>query len=271
MSSKQQVVVVTGAGRGLGEGMARLLAANGHRLALLDRDTDHVEKVAADLPDARAWTCDVTDSAAVKAIATEVVQHFGRVDVLVNNAGIGKGGPLLLQDEAEYEAVLEINLMGSTRVARAFLPALVESKGYLLQIASLAAITPAPFMSAYCASKAGVEAFAHCLRGELRHHKVKVGVAYLAFTDTDMVREADAEPAMAALRGSLPPPFGSTYPVAPAIERLVAGIEGRKAHVYAQRWLRVLPYLRGGLPAVVAKSPSRDLKRAEQILREQAP
>ncbi|MCU1600654.1 MAG: short chain dehydrogenase [Frankiales bacterium] len=271
MSSTQQVVVITGAGRGLGEGMARLLAAKGHLLALLDRDTAHVEKVAADLPDARAWTCDVTDAAGLKQVAAQVQQHFGRVDVLVNNAGIGRGGPFLLEDEDEFERVLEINLTGSTRTVRAFLPALVESKGYLLQIASLAAFTPAPFMSAYCASKAGVEAYAHCLRSELKHHKVKVGVGYLAFTDTDMVREADADPALGTLRSSLPAPFGSTYPVEPAIERLVAGIEGRKAHVYAQRWLRVMPYLRGGVPTVIAKMPSRDLKRAEQLVRDRMP
>jgi NAD(P)-dependent dehydrogenase (short-subunit alcohol dehydrogenase family) len=267
---KQQVVVITGAGRGLGEGMARQLAARGARLALLDRDSALVEKVAADLPDARAWTVDVTDAAGVNAVAAEVLAHFGRVDVLVNNAGIGKGGPFLLEDVAEFEAVLDINLMGSTRVARAFVPALVESKGYLLQIASLAAFAPAPFMSAYCASKAGVEAFAHCLRGELKHHKVKVGVGYLAFTDTDMVREADHDPALATLRSSLPAPFGSTYPVEPAITRLVAGIEGRKAHVYAQRWLRVVPFIRGGMPTGIALLPSRDIQKAEQLIRGRA-
>jgi len=265
---KQQVVVITGAARGLGEGMARQLAAKGARLALLDRDTAHVEKVAADLPDARAWTVDVTDAAGLARVAEEVLAHFGRVDVLVANAGIGKGGPFLLEDVEEFDRVLDINLTGSIRTARAFLPALVASRGYYLQIASLAALAPAPFMSAYCASKAGVEAFAHCLRGELKHHKVKVGVGYLAFTDTDMVREADEDPALRSLRSLLPPPVGSTYPVAPAIERLVAGIEGRKAHVYAQRWLRVMPYLRGGLPSLVGHMPSRDIKKAEQIVRD---
>lgn len=267
---KQQVVVITGAGRGLGEGMARQLAAKGHRLALLDRDAEHVEKVAADLPSARAWACDVTDAAALKRVAQEVQQHFGRVDVLVSNAGIGKGGPLLLQDEDEYESVLAVNLLGSTRTVRAFLPALVESRGYVLQIASLAALTPAPFMSAYCASKAGVEAFAHCLRAEVKHHKVKVGVGYLAFTDTEMVREADADPALGTLRSSLPAPFGSTYPVEPAVTRLVEGIEKRRAHVYAQRWLHAVPYVRGALPTIVAKMPSRDLRKAEQLLRERS-
>lgn len=265
---REQVVVVTGAGRGLGEGMARGLAAKGARLALLDRDAELVAKVASDLPSARAWTVDVTDTAGLRRVAGEVQQHFGRVDVVVANAGIGKGGPFLLEDQEEFERVIEVNLLGSTRTAYAFLPALVESRGYLLQVASLAAITPAPFMSAYCASKSGVEAFAHSLRGELRHHGVRVGVAYLAFTDTDMVREADADPALGTLRSSLPAPFGSTYPVGPAVERLVAGIEHRRAHVYAQGWLRLLPALRGVLPTAVGLMPNRDLKRAEQLIRD---
>jgi NAD(P)-dependent dehydrogenase (short-subunit alcohol dehydrogenase family) len=233
---------------------------------LLDRDRAHVEKVAAHLPDARAWTVDVTDAAGLAAVAEEVLAHFGRVDVLVANAGIGKGGPFLLEDVGEFEQVLDVNLTGSIRTVRAFLPALIASRGYYLQIASLAALAPAPFMSAYCASKAGVEAFAHCLRGELKHHKVKVGVGYLAFTDTDMVREADEDPALRTLRSSLPPPLGSTYPVEPAIARLVAGIEGRKAHVYAQRWLRAMPFLRGGLPTLVGHMPSRDIRKAEQLV-----
>lgn len=264
---KSSVVVITGAGRGLGEGMARSLAAKGARLALLDRDAALVEKVAADLPDARAWTVDVTDSAGLQAVAAEVLEHFGRVDVLVSNAGIGAGGPFLLDTAEEFERVLEVNLLGSTRTVRAFLPALVESKGYLLQVASLAAMTPAPFMSAYCASKAGVEAFAHCLRGELAHHGVKVGVAYLGFTDTDMVREVDADPAFAQLRASMPPPFGNTYPVGPAIAKLVKGIEQRKPHVYAQGFLRALPALRGALPGLTARAGSKDVAAAEAALR----
>lgn len=265
---RDQVVVITGAGRGLGEGMARQLAAQGARVALLDRETELVARVAADLPQARAWTVDVTDPAVLATVAAEVKEHFGRVDVVVANAGIGKAGPFLLQDQQEFERVIEVNLLGSTRTCFAFLPALVESRGYFLQIASLAAMSPAPFMSAYCASKSGVEAFAHSLRAELKHHRVKVGVAYLAFTDTDMVREADADPALATLRSTLPPPLGSTFPVEPAVARLVAGIEGRKAHVYAQRWLRVLPFLRGGIPTSVALLPSRDLRKAEQQVRE---
>jgi NAD(P)-dependent dehydrogenase (short-subunit alcohol dehydrogenase family) len=264
---KDQAVVVTGAGRGLGEGMARSLAARGARVALLDRDTALVEAVAAQCPGGRAWTVDVTDAQALARTADEVVTHFGGVDVLVTNAGIGGGGPFLLDDADGWERIVEVNLLGSVRTTRAFLPHLVARRGHVMQVASLAALTPAPFMTAYCASKAGVEAFAHCLRGELAHHGVTVGVAYLAFTDTEMVREADSDPALARLRSSLPPPFGSTYPVEPAIARLVKGIEGRKAHVYAQRWLRVLPALRGALPTLTARAAGRELVEAEAIKR----
>jgi NAD(P)-dependent dehydrogenase (short-subunit alcohol dehydrogenase family) len=259
-----QVVVITGAGRGLGAGMARGLAARGARVALLDRDPAPLADVVRECgPDARGWTVDVTDPQALADTAAEVVAHFGRVDVLVSNAGVGGGGPFVYDDVAAFERIVEVNLLGSVRTTRAFLPALVASRGHLLQIASLAAFTPAPFMSAYCASKAGVEAFAHCLRGELAHHGVTVGVAYLGFTDTDMVREADSDPALARLRASLPWPFGATSPVAPAVARLVTGVERRRPHVYAQPWLRALPWLRGALPALTARAGAREVRAAE--------
>lgn len=100
--------------------------------------------------------------------------------------------------------MIEVNLLGSVATARAFLPALAESGGYLLQIASLAAMTPAPLMSAYCASKSGVEAFAHALRAEVAHQGVKVGVGYLSWTDTDMVRGADQDVVLRQMRSRLP-------------------------------------------------------------------
>lgn len=262
-----QVVVITGAGRGLGAGMARSLAARGARVALLDRDAELLASAVGECgPEARAFTVDVTDPEGLARVATEVVGHFGGVDVLVANAGVGGGGPFLLDDSAAFERIIEVNLLGSVRTTRAFLPALLERQGHVLQIASLAAFTPAPFMSAYCASKSGVEAFAHCLRGELSHHGVTVGVAYLGFTDTDMVREADSDPVLARMRASMPWPFGTTNAVAPAVERLVKGIERRSAHVYAQPWLRAMPLLRGALPALTARAGSKDIAAAEAEL-----
>jgi NAD(P)-dependent dehydrogenase (short-subunit alcohol dehydrogenase family) len=131
-------------------------------------------------------------------------------------------------------------------------------------------MAPAPLMSAYCASKSGVEAFAHCLRGELRHHGVDVGVAYLAFTDTDMVRGTDAVKPFGDMRSQMPGPFGRTYPLGPAVERLADGIARRSPHVYAQRWLRAMQPLRGLLPGIVARQ-ARDMPAVEEALRQAGP
>ncbi|CAM5515784.1 short-chain dehydrogenase [Streptomyces abikoensis] len=158
---------------------------------------------------------------------------------------------------------MDVNLTGSAVTGRAFLPVLAESRGYLLQVASLAAMAPAPLMSAYCASKAGVEAYAHCLRGEVAHKGVRVGVAYLSWTDTDMVRGADAYEVMREMRQRLPWPANRTYPLGPAADRLVDGIERRAAHVYGQGWLRAVQGARGWLPGLLALGAQRTMRQYE--------
>ncbi|MGF1430676.1 SDR family oxidoreductase [Kitasatospora sp. LaBMicrA B282] len=257
-----QVVVVTGAARGLGALMARRLADRGARVALVGLEPAEL-KAAAELcgPEATAWEADVTDLVALSAVAERITEHYGRIDTVVANAGIAIGGPLLDSDPAAYQRVIEVNLLGSVTTARAFLPALTRTRGYLLQIASLAAITPAPLMSAYCASKAGVEAFAHSLRAEVAHQGVKVGVGYLSWTDTDMVRGADQDEVLREMRTHLPWPANKTYPIGPAVDRLVAGIARRSAHVYAQAWLRGMQPVRWVLPTLIATVGSREVAR----------
>ena len=265
-SLQGKVVAVTGAARGLGAELARQATARGARLALLGLEPDVLAEVAAQCPGSRAWEVDVTDGAALSRVAAEVVAHFGQVDVVVANAGIGAGGPLLLADPEAYDRVLEVNLMGSIRTVRAFLPHVVASRGYVLQVASVAAIVPVPLMSAYCASKSGVEAFAHALRAEVAHHGVGVGVAYLSWTDSDMVRGADATPGLGELRAQLPGPFGRTYPMPPAVTRILDGVAARRRQVYAQPWLRLLPGVRGGLPWVVERGSRGLAADAERAL-----
>jgi NAD(P)-dependent dehydrogenase (short-subunit alcohol dehydrogenase family) len=266
-----KVVVVTGAARGLGASLARQLDARGARLALLGLEPDELAAVAASCRDARPWVVNVTDSAALGAAADEVAAHFGSVDVVVANAGIAQGGPLRLADPASYDRVIEVNLLGSIRTARAFLPHLTASRGYFLQVASLAAIMPMPFMGAYCSSKSGVEAFAHSLRPELAVHGVGVGVAYLSWTDTDMVRGADATPGLGDMRAELPWIFGRTYPVEPAVAAMVRGIERRSKQVYCQGWLRAMPLVRGLVPAAIGAMPTSRFRRTEQQIEAAGP
>ncbi|MFJ5676268.1 SDR family oxidoreductase [Streptomyces sp. NPDC093097] len=257
-----QVVVVTGAARGVGALLARKLSARGATLALVGLEPDELREVAALLHGpAHHWHADVTDHEAMARIAQEVKLRFGKVDVVVANAGVATGGPLVESDPVAWRRVIEVNLIGGAVTARAFLPVLMESRGYFLQIASLAAITPAPMMSAYCASKSGVEAFAHSLRAEVGYQGVRVGVGYLSWTDTDMVRGADREDLMRELRARLPWPANKTYPLGPAVERLADGVERRSAHVYGQWWLRGMQSVRGYLPALIGTVGQREMRR----------
>jgi NAD(P)-dependent dehydrogenase (short-subunit alcohol dehydrogenase family) len=257
-----QVVVVTGAARGIGELLARKLAARGAKIALVGLEPERLAEVSESLETESAhWHADVTDHEAMGRVAQEVERHFGKVDVTVANAGVAAGGPFTDSDPDSWRRVIEVNLIGGSVTARAFLPVLAASRGYFLQIASLAAITPAPMMSAYCASKSGVEAFAHCLRAEVGHQGVRVGVGYLSWTDTDMVRGADEDDVMRELRQRLPWPSNKTYPLGPAVDRIVAGIERRSHHVYAQWWLRGMQGIRGYLPGVIGTVGEREMAR----------
>ncbi|MGW1183829.1 SDR family oxidoreductase [Streptomyces drozdowiczii] len=261
-SLEGQVVVVTGAARGVGELLARKLSARGAVLALVGLEPDELKKVSARLHgESDHWHADVTDHEAMARVARDVKARFGKVDIVVANAGVATGGPLVDSDPAAWRRVIEVNLIGGAVTARAFLPVLMESRGYFLQIASLAAMTPAPMMSAYCASKSGVEAFAHSLRAEVGYRGVKVGVGYLSWTDTDMVRGADEDDVMRELRQRLPWPTNRTYPLGPAVDRIVAGIERRSPHVYAQWWLRGMQSVRGYLPSLIGVVGQREMRR----------
>ncbi|MFD3920955.1 SDR family oxidoreductase [Streptomyces sp. NPDC058595] len=267
VSLEGQVAVVTGAARGVGELLARKLSARGARVALVGLEAGQLKDVASRLhTECEHWYADVTDHEAMTRVAQEVKERFGKVDIVVANAGVAAGGPFLDSDPVAWRRVIEVNLIGGAVTARAFLPVLMESRGYFLQIASLAAITPAPMMSAYCASKSGAEAFAHSLRAEVGYKGVRVGVGYLSWTDTDMVRGADEDEVMREMRRRLPWPANRTYPLGPAVERLVAGIERRSAHVYAQWWLRGMQSVRGYLPGVIATVGSRHMRSLDPRL-----
>jgi NAD(P)-dependent dehydrogenase (short-subunit alcohol dehydrogenase family) len=267
VSLEGQVAVVTGAARGVGELLVRKLSARGAKVALVGLEADELKRVSERLRgESDHWYADVTDHEAMARVAQEVEQRFGKVDIVVANAGVASGGPFVDSDPVAWRRVIEVNLIGSAVTARAFLPALMKSRGYLLQIASLAAMTPAPMMSAYCASKSGVEAYAHSLRAEVGHKGVRVGVGYLSWTDTDMVRGADQDEVMRELRQRLPWPSNKTYPLGPAVERIVAGIERRSSHVYAQWWLRGMQGIRGYLPGVIGSVGQREMRRFEPRL-----
>ncbi|WP_327420364.1 SDR family oxidoreductase [Streptomyces sp. NBC_01527] len=259
-----RTAVVTGAARGVGEAVARRLAERGARVALLGLEEDALAEVAAGLPTAsHHWHVDVTDDAAMAEAARAVRSRMGRASVVVANAGVAEGGPFIDSDSETWRRVIEVNLVGSSITARAFLPDLLVTRGYYLQIASLASIGAAPMMSAYCASKAGVEFFAHSLRAELAPRGVGVGTAYLGWTDTDMIRDADQHAVLRELRAHMPPPARKVYPVRQVAEVLVSAVERRAPTVYVPGWLRSVQVMRALLPGLVTRLSRQELMRSD--------
>ncbi|MFC8226147.1 SDR family oxidoreductase [Streptomyces sp. NPDC057287] len=260
-----RVAVVTGAARGLGEAIARELGSRGATVALIGREEASLAEVRGSLPGpARCWEADVTDEARMARVAEEIREQLGPASVVVANAGLAEGGPFAESDPATWRRVIEVNLIGSAITARAFLPHLLTTRGYYLQIASLASIGAAPMMSAYCASKAGVESFAHSLRAELAHQHVGVGIGYLNWTDTDMIRDADQHPVLRELRAHMPRPARKVYPVDTVASHMVRAVERRSAAAYMPVWLRATQLVRAAMPPVVTALSRRELPRIER-------
>jgi NAD(P)-dependent dehydrogenase (short-subunit alcohol dehydrogenase family) len=233
-----QRVLITGAARGIGAALAQKLAQRGDRLALIGLEPEKLAAVAERCGEGTfVAECDVSKSEQVQAAVDAAAEALGGLDVVVANAGIATGGPLEFQDLRSWERVIEVNLLGVMYTDRAALQHLRASRGYLLNIASTAAVLRAPGMSAYCAAKAGVEAMTDCLRIEARPRGIQVGVAYFLFLDTDMVRDAEREMPMLQQAKSDGPKFlGRTYPLEPAIDEVVAAITERRRRVSYPRW-----------------------------------
>ncbi|MFF3291041.1 SDR family oxidoreductase [Streptomyces sp. NPDC003023] len=260
-----RVAVVTGAARGVGAATARELARRGATVALLGLEEPELAGVRDGLAgQALCWEVDVSDEPAMRRVAADVRDRLGPASVVVANAGVAEGGPFAESDPAVWRRVIEVNLIGSAITARAFLPQLRTTRGYYLQIASLASMGAAPMMSAYCASKAGVESFTHSLQAEVAHTGVGVGIAYLNWTDTDMIRDGDRYTVLRELRGHMPPPARRVHPVETVAARITRAVEHRSAAVYAPAWLRAVQVVRAALPPVVTRLCRRELPRIER-------
>ncbi|MEU2119631.1 SDR family oxidoreductase [Streptomyces sp. NPDC016459] len=257
-----RTAVVTGAARGLGAGLARRLAARGMRVALLGREAATLAAVAATLgTESHVVEVDVTDDDAMSRAAAEVGRHLGAPSVVIANAGVAAGGPFESSDPDTWRRVIEVNLIGSAVTARSFLPGLRATHGYFLQICSTAAFGAAPMMSAYCASKAGAESFARSLRPEVAGFGVGVGVAYLHWTDTDMIRDVDRHVVLRELRAHMPAPARRVYPVDQVAAWIEHGVVRRRAAVYAPPWLRLAQAGRPVFPLLVDLMSRWDLPR----------
>jgi NADP-dependent 3-hydroxy acid dehydrogenase YdfG len=162
-----RVGFITGASRGVGAAVARAFHGDGMKVALASRSGD-------DLGVGLGLECDVSDPDSVSAAVDATLAEFGRLDVVVANAGVGAYGPFLEMDPDDVEAMIDVNLKGTLYTARFTLPQLIESKGDFVSLASVAGLRAFPGEAVYNASKFGMLGFTRALDHELREVGVRV-------------------------------------------------------------------------------------------------
>ena len=184
-----RLALVTGGGRGIGAAVARALAARGARVIVSGRTREDLELVAAAL-DGHAVTCDLGDRAATDRMIEEV-RAIGRVDVLVNNAGIAESAPLAATDDAMWDRIVELNATAPFRLTRAFVPAMIAvGWGRVITIASNAGLTGYGYTAAYCAAKHAVVGMTRALAIDLGRTGVTINAVCPGWVATRMADEA---------------------------------------------------------------------------------
>jgi NAD(P)-dependent dehydrogenase (short-subunit alcohol dehydrogenase family) len=269
-----KVALITGAARGIGEATARRLHAQGASVALVGIEPERLERLAAELGTDRAaaFEADVTDTEALQQAIDSAADRFNRIDIAVANAGVHYVGAFETTPLGTLERELEINLLGVLRTDHLLLPHLLQTKGYLLNIASLAAASHAPLMTSYSASKSGVEGLSNSLRQELASRGVDIGCAYFGFIDTDMVRDAFAHDSTKVMMGLLPGFIGRPVPVERAVAAIERGIRERRSRVWAPRYVGLALASRGWVQPLLEKWVQRSgrIENAIELTRQPA-
>lgn len=189
-----KVVVVTGASRGLGRGMAEGVAHAGATTVAVARSKEGLEATATAIRDAggevATIVCDVADEGSVESLAREVESRFGRVDVLVNNAGVAWERPVLEMPLSEFRETLDVNVLGPFLVSKALGRLMVDRKqGKIINIGSIDAIVGAPNLVHYCSSKGAVVQFTRALAAEWAKFGITVNCLSPGYFPTDINRE----------------------------------------------------------------------------------
>ena len=261
---KDQVVVITGASKGIGAELARQLAAKGAKLVLAARSEKGLEEVAADVRKAGAQAvtvkADVTDERDCQAIVSGAIVAFGRLDAFVNNAGATMWARFdEIDDMSILKRLMEVNYMGSVYCTRHALPHLKRSKGLLVGISSLAGRTGVPTRTGYSAAKHAMTGFFDSLRIELEESGVGVTMIYPGFVATGIRENStgpDGKPIMVD-----PVREGEVMSVGDCVRRIVTAMERREREVVMTARGKIGLILKVFAPSLIDRIAKRAVDR----------
>ena len=192
MRFENQVAIVTGAGRGIGHAIALRLANEGARVASVSRSESNAQRTADEInatraDAARAYAVDIADHTAVQAIAARILEDFGRIDILINNAGVTRDGLSMRMSIEDWDTVVDTNLRGAFSFAQAVMRSMIKQRsGRIINISSVTGLTGNAGQANYAASKAGLIGLTKTLARELASRGITVNAVAPGFIMTDM-------------------------------------------------------------------------------------
>ena len=219
----RKTALITGAARGIGLATAHLMTQHGYQIAMVDRDEDELHKTVGDVDGAKAFICDVADPDAVEAMVAGVSDWLGQIDVVVNNAGVADFGPIEETDFARWRRVMATNLDGVFLVSQACIPALKQTKGALVNIASISGLRASTLRVAYGTSKAAVIQLTLQQAAELGEHGIRANCVCPGPVRTKLAMAVHTQDIIDAYHDALPlNRYGSESEIAEAIAFLAS-------------------------------------------------
>jgi short-subunit dehydrogenase len=238
MNVKNKVAIVTGASAGIGLATAKLLSQKGSKVVLASRSIDKLEKLSKNLPNSFAIKTDMTDEKQIKEMVKKTVSHFGRVDILINNAGQGYDAPIEKINIDTFHKVFDLDVAGPLIVMQEVIPIMKKQKqGAIINISSGTALMHLPNMGAYSSLKRALAHMSLTGREELKDDNIAVSVVYPYITQTDFEKNTikdDIEDWGEEGGGPPKPPDSAEY----VAEKILEAIETGKAEVFAHEFMQ---------------------------------
>jgi len=231
-----KVILITGAGRGIGAALANAAAAEGHFVAANYRsESGEVEQLISGLKDGIGIRADVSIAEDVHRLINETLAHFGRIDCVINNAGIGEVCPIDRLDLELFQKTIHANLTSAFLVSQAAWPHMTRDGGRLIFMSSAAARTGGGLSAAYAASKGGVESLMHAYATALRPHRITANAIAPALIETKMANAIDVGPTENLPLGRM----GRAEELWPATRMIIETeyLTGQTIHVDAGRYM----------------------------------
>lgn len=270
MKLQGKVVVITGASMGIGEEIAKLFAREGAKLVLCSRDLARVEAARERIgagDNAISVACDVSKREQVDALVRAALKRFGRIDVLINNAGFGLNDSLAELDMAQCRQLFETNLFGAMECMQAVIPVMrQQGGGDIVNISSVSGHIATPYMSVYAASKHGMQAMGRAARMELKKHNINVLTVSPGYIATDFAKNMMKGKSGQRVGGSQK--YGATPDV--VARATLRGLLKRKREVVVPWFYRIAIKLYENFPGLVERSVRRALRPTGEVLAETA-